>query len=180
MLWLVAVLQMDAKTPPLSIHCRIHCLQWPSCPGWLLPAKEERKSYKDNHATNGGGEAKKQNKNKFYLETDDVSVSSGDLLDYALLPVFPAESPGRAVAIHLLSGVFVTEHVVTHDCERGWPGRRGSGKEVLFRDVIRWAKNTGKSFTTHSGTFLKGRIILNVDAENIYLQIYLHIFNDLL
>ena len=62
---------------------------------------------------------------RFHLQTDDVGVPSGDLLHDALLPILPAQGPGRAVAVHLLSGVFFAEHIVTHDRERGWPGRRG-------------------------------------------------------
>ena len=57
--------------------------------------------------------------NQLYLQTDNVGISSGDLLDNALLPILPAQGPGRAVAVHLLSGVFVAEHVVTHDRECG-------------------------------------------------------------
>ena len=68
--------------------------------------------------------------NQLYLQTDDVSVSSGDLLDDAFLAILPAQGPGRAVAVHLLSGVFVAQHVVTHYREFGWPGRRGRGARL--------------------------------------------------
>lgn len=52
-----------------------------------------------------------------HLQADDVSVTVGDFLHDAFLPVLPAERPGRTVAVQLSRGVLVTQHVVAHDSE---------------------------------------------------------------
>ncbi len=61
-----------------------------------------------------------------YLQADDVSVTVGDFLHDAFLPVLPVKGPGRTVAVQLSRGVLVTQHVIAHDrkhsCRRG---RRG-------------------------------------------------------
>lgn len=69
-----------------------------------------------------GGEKKRTTENTKAtsdLKADDVSVTVGDFLHDAFLPVLPAEGPGRAVAVQLPRGVFVAQHVVAHDREGG-------------------------------------------------------------
>lgn len=62
------------------------------------------------------------------LQADDVSVTVGDFLHDAFLPVLPVQGPGRTVAVQLSRGVLVTQHVVAHDREQGC--RRGQRREV--------------------------------------------------
>lgn len=70
-----------------------------------------------------------------YLQADDVSVTVSDFLHDAFLPVLPVEGPGWTVAIQLSCGVFVTEHVVAHDCEHSCR-RRGREDEILSTRIL--------------------------------------------
>lgn len=68
-----------------------------------------------------------------HLQADDVSVTVGDFLHDAFLPVLPVEGPGWTVAVQLSRGVLVTQHVVAHDREHGC--RRGrTGEETLCKE----------------------------------------------
>lgn len=53
----------------------------------------------------------------YYLKTDDVCITVDDFFHDSLFPVLPIECPGWAVAIELPGGVFITQHIVTHDCK---------------------------------------------------------------
>lgn len=66
-----------------------------------------------------------------HLQADDVSVTAGDFLHDAFLPVLPVEGPGWAVAVQLPRGVLVTKHVVAHDRKHGY--RRGQREEETLR-----------------------------------------------
>lgn len=65
-----------------------------------------------------------------HLQRDDVSCIPADFVHDPLLPVAPFQSPGGAVAVHLPSCVLVTQHVVTHHCERTWWGRPGLNRKI--------------------------------------------------
>lgn len=52
-----------------------------------------------------------------YLKTNDIRITADDFFHDSLFPVLPVERPGRAVAVELPGGVFITQDIVTHNCE---------------------------------------------------------------
>lgn len=53
----------------------------------------------------------------YYLKTNDICITVDNFFHDSLFPVLPIECPRRAVAIELPGGVFITQHIVTHNCK---------------------------------------------------------------
>lgn len=52
-----------------------------------------------------------------YLKTNDICITVDDFFHDSLFPVLPVECPRWAVAVELPGGVFITQHIVTHNCK---------------------------------------------------------------
>lgn len=67
-----------------------------------------------------------------YLKTNDICITVDDFFHDSLFSVLPIECPRWAVAIELPGGVFIAQHVVTHNCEWSWKERKkGKGHQPL-------------------------------------------------
>lgn len=67
-----------------------------------------------------------------YLKTNDICITVDNFFHDSLFSILPIECPRWAVAIELPGGVFITQHVVTHNCEWSWKERKkGKGYQPL-------------------------------------------------
>lgn len=67
-----------------------------------------------------------------YLKTNNICITVDNFFHDSLFSILPVECPRWAVAIELPGGVFITQHIVTHNCEWSWKERKkGKGYQPL-------------------------------------------------
>lgn len=81
-----------------------------------------------------------------YLKTNDICITVDDFFHDSLFPVLPIECPRWAVAIELPGGVFITQHIVTHNCKWSCKDRdKGKGYQPLEIVSLTWARVAGRA-----------------------------------
>lgn len=82
-----------------------------------------------------------------YLKTNDICITVDDFFHDSLFPVLPIECPRWAVAIELPGGVFITQHIVTHNCKWSCKDRdKGKGYQPLGDCLFDLGKSGWKSY----------------------------------
>lgn len=89
-----------------------------------------------------------------YLKTNNICITVDNFFHDSLFSVLPVECPRRAVAIELPGGIFITQHIVTHNCEWSWKERKKERERLsTSEDYKRWtypSQNT-ESYMVYSG-----------------------------